>query len=198
MKPSSGFSGLVLGTALTVLGAASASANIVYTVSQSIGLGSVTGTITTDGATGVLSVSDILAWDLTLNGVGASFNLTSISPIAQKHVIGNDLIASPTDIYFNFSGTTGDQFLLQNGGDDGQEYWCNSVGNTSCYPGKSDVPVFYTDSSSQFDMIASGNQIIATSAGAVPEPSTWAMMLFGFVSLGLAGYRASRKVLEAA
>ena len=29
--------------------------------------------------------------------------------------------------------------------------------------------------------------------GAVPEPSTWAMMLAGFAGLGFAGYRASRK-----
>ena len=29
--------------------------------------------------------------------------------------------------------------------------------------------------------------------GAVPEPSTWAMMLIGFAGLGFAGYRASRK-----
>jgi PEP-CTERM motif len=29
--------------------------------------------------------------------------------------------------------------------------------------------------------------------GAVPEPSTWAMMLLGFASLGFAGYRAKRK-----
>jgi PEP-CTERM motif len=28
--------------------------------------------------------------------------------------------------------------------------------------------------------------------GAVPEPSTWAMMFLGFASLGFAGYRASR------
>ena len=28
---------------------------------------------------------------------------------------------------------------------------------------------------------------------AVPDPSTWVMMLLGFAGLGLAGYRASRK-----
>ena len=28
---------------------------------------------------------------------------------------------------------------------------------------------------------------------AIPEPSTWAMMLLGFAGLGFAGYRASRK-----
>jgi hypothetical protein len=32
----------------------------------------------------------------------------------------------------------------------------------------------------------------------VPEPSTWAMMLVGFVSLAYAGYRASRKSVSAA
>ena len=29
--------------------------------------------------------------------------------------------------------------------------------------------------------------------GAVPEPSTWAMMLLGFAGLGFAGYRIDRR-----
>jgi hypothetical protein len=33
---------------------------------------------------------------------------------------------------------------------------------------------------------------------AVPEPSTWAMMLLGFTSLGFAGYRRARKSPESA
>jgi Protein of unknown function (DUF642)/PEP-CTERM motif len=36
------------------------------------------------------------------------------------------------------------------------------------------------------------------STGATPEPSTWAMMIVGFVSLGLAGLRHSRKARQAA
>jgi PEP-CTERM motif len=28
---------------------------------------------------------------------------------------------------------------------------------------------------------------------AIPEPSTWAMMVLGFVGLGFAGYRVSRR-----
>jgi hypothetical protein len=34
--------------------------------------------------------------------------------------------------------------------------------------------------------------VARASAGAAPEPSTWAMMLIGFAGLGLAGYRRSR------
>jgi hypothetical protein len=34
--------------------------------------------------------------------------------------------------------------------------------------------------------------------GAVPEPSTWAMMLLGFAGLGFAGYRTPRRTTEAA
>jgi hypothetical protein len=135
---------LVLGAAFIgagLLGAGSAWANIVYTVDQAIGAGSVTGTITTDGATGILSASDILAWSLTLEGVGASYDLASTDANANKYVIGNDLTATPTAIYFNFSGTTGDQFLLQDGPEVGNTYWCNSAGTSSCFPGKSDVPV---------------------------------------------------------
>ena len=33
---------------------------------------------------------------------------------------------------------------------------------------------------------------------AVPEPSTWAMMLIGFAGLGFAGYRTSRKAVSIA
>jgi hypothetical protein len=33
--------------------------------------------------------------------------------------------------------------------------------------------------------------------GAVPEPSTWAMMLVGFAGLGFAGYRRARRAMSA-
>jgi hypothetical protein len=51
-----------------------------------------------------------------------------------------------------------------------------------------------TAGSPQFPGIA---QIQVGFASAVPEPSTWAMMLLGFVSIGCTGYRRSRKASAA-
>jgi hypothetical protein len=42
-----------------------------------------------------------------------------------------------------------------------------------------------------YDIDTAGN--FATTAGTVPEASTWAMMLLGFAALGFLGYRNSRK-----
>jgi PEP-CTERM motif len=39
---------------------------------------------------------------------------------------------------------------------------------------------------------------VSGSDSAIPEPSTWAMMLLGFAGLGFAGYRASRRAATAA
>jgi PEP-CTERM motif len=36
------------------------------------------------------------------------------------------------------------------------------------------------------------NAAFSLSGAAVPEPSTWAMMLLGFAGLGFAGYRRAR------
>jgi len=72
-------------------------------------------------------------------------------------------------------------------------YWCNSAGETAaCLAGKSDVPEGVGSPSALFDHDATGNQIIATVAP-VPEPSTWAMMILGFVGVGVMAYRRKSK-----
>ena len=50
--------------------------------------------------------------------------------------------------------------------------------------------------------VATANEFLEYAAGGVmatvPEPSTWAMMILGFASLGFAGYRSSRRGKAAA
>ena len=49
----------------------------VYNVNQTIGVGSVVGTITTDGATGTINPSDFIAWELELVGLDVTTIITN-------------------------------------------------------------------------------------------------------------------------
>src|SRR4051812_3798064 len=69
-------------------GSAVQAAPITYDVNQTIGVGSVIGTLETDGTIGALNAGNFLAWDLTLNGDGASYHITDADSVA--YVVGND------------------------------------------------------------------------------------------------------------
>src|SRR3974390_853371 len=91
--------------AVAALSGAATAADITYAVARSIGAGTVTGTITTDGQIGVLAQSDIVSWTLTLtdpNLVGGSPDTISSASAAQTAVGGQDLVASARQITFNF------------------------------------------------------------------------------------------------
>ena len=62
-------------------------------------------------------------------------------------------------------------------------------GNTSLYASISDPETIVTPAYASNYSITYSPEVY----GAVPEPSTWAMMLLGFAGLGFAGYRASRR-----
>jgi hypothetical protein len=55
-----------------------------------------------------------------------------------------------------------------------------------------------TTSGSGFGPAQTFSNFSVTGTTAVPEPTTWAMMLLGFAGLGFSGYRASRKRLSVA
>jgi hypothetical protein len=63
--------------------------------------------------------------------------------------------------------------------------WSNTLGDgySAAFTGVVDGVEYYN---------IQGNAALATASSAIPEPSTWAMMLLGFVGLGFAGYRQAR------
>ena len=177
--------------AICGLSATGKASPITYSVDRTVGAGSVIGTIETDGATGVLSASGVLAWDLELNGVSASFNLTSGPPPNSAVVVtGSDLTATATALSFNFSGTDGGYFLIQDGLFSGSQYYCDqALGGSTCLQGESVVPQYYTDSSAQI-VSRTGTQVIGT-ATTVPEPGP--MALGGLYLAAIAGATLRRR-----
>ena len=180
LQPSGKRARFLLGTvAAALLGSGVCSAApITYTINQTIGAGSVTGTIQTDGTIGTLAAGNFIAWNLNLNGVGASFNITDGNSVA--YVTGTDVTATATDLLFNFSGLDSGVLLFQQGLFSGTHYYCDATSTATCFQGASVSPQSYLDPSFQ-NVGVSGDQVIGTVA---PIPESGSLALFG---AGLAG-----------
>jgi hypothetical protein len=182
----------LLGCAAAMLAVAASPANAtVYNVNRTIDGGAVVGTITTDGATGTINPSDFIAWDLQLSGPGSTVTISSSDAIHAVYGSGVDITADATQVSFNFSGSDDGFLVFQQTMGSGQTYWCVNSTNSTCNDNESVVPQGFMDPSAQF-ATRSGIQVIASAAGAAPEPATWALMLLGFAGLGCAGFRQSR------
>ncbi|HXB69074.1 MAG TPA: hypothetical protein VNY05_12565 [Candidatus Acidoferrales bacterium] len=107
-----------------VLGAASlcSAATITYGVSQTVGPGSLTGFIETDGTIGAIGTSNILDFNLLLNDGTTTVNDHRSNSVFE--VIGSDLSATTTQLLFNFSGSDFGLVIFERGGFVGANFWC--------------------------------------------------------------------------
>jgi hypothetical protein len=176
--------GILIGALSGFCGLASAT---VYNVNLAVGTGSAIGTITTDGITGVLGNTDILDWNIVLNGnPGNIFTLLGPTSGSNSNFIqgGNSFTATGTTLDFNFSSSGFALFQNPSNGS-GINYLCfagqvcGEFGNAI----NLGTNVFGVNTSPQ-----TGIQVVATTA--VPEPETYGMMLAG---LGLMGFIVRRK-----
>jgi PEP-CTERM motif len=165
---------------------------------------SVSGTITTDGNTGTLSQADITSWQL--NQPDTTF-VTSLNPSnSTVSLTGNALTATATQLLFDFSDTTPSLLVFESpnflGGSGGFSLqFCDGTsacqdGNLTTYHSSILLALIAPGLGNTQDSIAESGvtQIGAATAGGVPEPSTWAMMLLGFAGLGFAFRQSRRKV----
>ena len=166
----------------TVLGALSAIGGpIIYNVNNTVGGGSISGTIETDGTIGTLGFGNILDWNLLLNDGSGTF--TNEGPLSgnnsQLDFIGTNLTATATQLLFNFSGPAGAVMFQNPAIGSGVNYWCMQVTISECVSGGfigEGVRVSTTLQTRGFE----GNQVIGT-AGSVPEPAS-----LGLIGLGVA------------
>jgi hypothetical protein len=170
--------------------------DIMYTVNQTVGLGSVTGSITTDGTIGTLSSSDVVGWNLTLNdGHGDMFDLTTANSLVTcNSCVEGDLTASSSALMFNFSGPT-EEFYFYTSGPAANQL-CYDSGTNCAIPAGIDLydvagalPCTYYGC----NVGEVGNQVIASDGTPTPtptpEPSSFLLLGTGILTLVGMGWR---------
>ena len=157
---------LMAGVAASITASAAAAASVTFNVNQSVGTGSVKGTITTNGAGGTLSSANITAWNLQITAGGVTTNLTSTGSQSQLILIGQDVTVSGSNLLFNYGGRDSGYLLFQAsspGVYSGYKYYCDSAVQGACASGASVVPGANTDPSAQYDHSYTGLTIIGVS-----------------------------------
>ncbi|MEM1045483.1 MAG: hypothetical protein AAGL24_05010 [Pseudomonadota bacterium] len=179
--------------ALVTLSLASTASAITYTVNRTVGSGSVTGFIETDGTIGVLQEGNIVDWEITI----ASPNVSGGPPDTfgatgnTLFIRGISLIASAADISFNFDTDFDVMFFLKNQPPPSTG-WCLGSVIISCTSGLTDghevIALNRTGGNDQL-VLRSGTIAIATAVAPVPVPPAIAFMSAVFGGLGLLGFR---------
>lgn len=174
---------------------------ITYTVSQTVGLGGVTGTITTDGNLGTLTSGDISAFDLTISDGSGTVEL--VNPQDTERVLGttSGLSATLTGLFFNYSVASG--FVFE--GTDtptlgNNSFVCWEGGSFNCTGGPNGIDICRNCANGTnvgaVTLVQSGTQQIASSsstATVTPEPSS--LLLVG-LGAGVLGYSRRKLILQ--
>ena len=189
------------------LGSLVARASIIYNIDTTITSSdptgnplqsdTVMGTITTDGTIGVIQTSDVVSWNLELIDNLSALNDYDLTPAdsAVYEDSGNDLTASATSLFFNFSGAGG-EFLIQHVFSSGFNYFCFSATGGACLAGETIAPDdVFTDGVVATGAAAPvGNQPLAPTS-TVPEPSSVIFLLTTLLAVALVLRRRTVKGL---
>ena len=184
---------LLLAASAGALSLSSAASAAVYVGSHSVGAGTLQLSITTDDTIGVLSAGNITDWTFTITNGGGTATLNAGNS-SNTYFSGTALSATASDLRFNFGGIGHIQW--DNFGTSGNDALCLDTPGAAftCIGGAPRMVVVANgvlDSSS-----IQGSYVLGSLAAGVPEPSTWAMLILGFLGVGSA-MRRSRQARTA-
>lgn len=193
----------LLAAALLALTAGSAQATT-YLSTRAVGDATATLSITTDDTIGVIKKANIVDWEITLTR--GSRTTTLFGPGDNGSIVdiaGNSLVASATQLSFDFSGPDNSYVLFMN--NDGSDistfrslWTIQTSGSFTSFRDPKEVIrfAFLPDGNPVITEAAQTGRVVIASvaAGPVPEPATWAMMIAGFGLAGAATRRARRSV----
>lgn len=187
-----------LAVAIFALMGSSAQANVTYNFfGGSVGTGSFSGSITTDGALGLLVTASILDWNITLDGTpGGTFTLRGPLSGNNSAYLSTDNILFTTasgGLFADFAASGFAAFQNPSLGS-GMNYLC-FVGSTTLCGGFDGPAITLGTYSSTFGMnqrvVEAALIQIGSSATAVPEPEMVALLGIGLLGL-IATHRARR------
>ena len=184
-----------LAAVFMTLCAATANASIIYDVDRTIGTGTVTGYITTNGNTeGFLTQDEIEGWSLTLTPeTGVTGTITSTSNPLNSNVFidGSAVTATTTELSYDFTPADTTTFMLFSGLN---LFWClettgcnDDAADLSEHIGSGDVAAQSVD----YSGFTGENRLVFATATVVPVPA--AVWLFGSGLIGLAGFARRKK-----
>ena len=135
--------------------------------------------------------------DPTLSGGVSEHELNGRNWIQLN--ITNAVAAGVHGLSFIMDSTTGCTALPCATGDSWRVFGSNSATSLGAQlPGLIGFDEVSHSLPTGFDFInfqaVSGNVLVSSISGTIPEPSTWAMMMLGFAGLGYVSFRRTRKV----
>ena len=199
-----------LAAVFMTLCAATANASIIYDVDRTIGDGTVTGFIQTDGTLGDLFAGNIENWSLTLTAPDPSSNTGGvISDTISKSTGDSVSIVGPfnttavsataTQLLYDFNFThpqdpTGSIYMLFLGATSPNLNWCLETTICNSDGVGSMEYISYIDTSGNKVLLSSVNhtgEIVFANTAVIPVPA--AVWLFGSGLIGLAGIARRKK-----